>query len=827
MQTLIDLIEAAARDFGDRPAMTLRAGLRDQVWSYAQLWRATNTVAARLAEQGVKQGDRVLLYAPNSPQFVAALLGVMLRGAIPVPLDLSSTQGFIDKVAQDTEAVALIGDLKPGLTALPQYSFAELLQESGAQYSGPRPQPDDTAEIIYTSGTTGNPKGVVLTHANIVASALSATVMVPPSADWRLLSLLPLTHMFEQTVGLFGPLMHGAVIHYGISRQSAAIRKAMQRYRINVMIVVPQLMSHMLQGIQREIQRNGREQAWVRAHGVAPHLPMRLRRLLFREIHARLGGALEFFLCGGAYLPPDTERIWERMGVKVIQGYGATECAPLIACNTPQARQPGSVGQPAAGVEVRIAQDGEIQVHGQNVFSGYWRNQTASQGVFSADGWYCTGDLGEFDSAGRLIVKGRKKDMVVLPSGMNVFLEDIEHVLNQQPGIRSSVVVEVPKQNGEIGFTSVVLAEAGSAAASIETAIQNANAQLAPYQRLSGFSLWDKEDFPRTAIGKLKRHEVRTWLEKRGSDASPPPASAVAAAPLQQLLAELSGIEAATITQQSDLTLDLGLSSLARVELALLLEEKFSVLIEDADLAQVQKVAQLSELIERGGSVTPSAEIAIWPLESASRFARCVLQALILFSVHRLVARPFMVEGVEQLSKLELPALFISNHASHVDTVSIIRALPSPVRRKLAVAAAADYFFKFPVIGAVTSLFMNTFPFSREGAVRKSLEYCGYLADQKWSVLIYPEGTRSTTGELLPFKLGIGLLATQMQVPVVPIVVTGGRDVLPKGRAVPRPAPVTVRFGPPLRFTEKDDPVDVSRRLHQTVAELMAALPKS
>lgn len=821
MQTLIDLVSDAAARFDDRPAMTLRAGLRDQVWSHAKLWQSVQTVAQRLQERGVGQGDCVLLFAPNSPQYVASLLGIMLRGAIAVPLDLGSTAEFIGKVAEDTGAVALVGNAPAGFAKLPCHSFADLLAGPAAAYEGPRPQPGDTAEIIYTSGTTGNPKGVMLSHANIVASAVSATAMVRPAQDWRMLSLLPLSHMFEQSVGLFGPLMHGALIHYGISRQTAAIGKAMRRYRINVVVAVPQLLSHMLQGIERGVRRNDRGPAWERAHRLAPSLPFRLRRLLFRKVHSQLGGELAMFLCGGAYLPPDIETAWERMGIEVIQGYGATECAPLIACHTRESRLPGSVGRPVPGVEVRIAEDGEIQARGANVFAGYWRNESASAAAL-ADGWYCTGDLGEFDAAGRLCIKGRKKDRVVLPSGMNVFLEDIEAVLNRQPGVRASVAVDVKKPNGEIGFAAVLLMEEGSGDVA-EEAIRLANAELAPHQRLGAAKVWDKEDFPRTAIGKLKRHAVKAWLEQQGDTAVAPPVHAQTdVSPLQRVLAELSGIEAAAISPQSDLTLDLGLSSLARVELALLLEENFNVVIEDADLAAVEKVAQLEALIARGGSAQISHEIAGWPLGRAAGFARRALQALILFPVHRLVARPFRIEGLEHLRELETPALFIANHASHVDTVSIIRALPGDMRRRLAVAAAQDYFFRYPVVGAFTSLLMNTFPFSREGAVRSSLEYCGFLADQNWSVLIYPEGTRSTTGELLPFKLGIGLLATQMQVPVVPITVSGGREVLPKGRAMPRPAPVTVRFGEAVRFDETDDPMQVAGRLRQAVSELMA-----
>lgn len=822
MQTLIDLVAEAAARFQEQPALTMRQGLRDQVWSHARLWQSIQTVACRLQELGIGAGDRVLLLAPNSPHYVAGLLGIMLRGGIAVPLDLGSTPEFIDKVARHTRAVALVGNSAAAPPAVPGHSFADLLAAFPQTYAGPLPQEGDIAEIIFTSGTTSHPKGVMLSHANILASIRSATTMVRPDRDWRLLSLLPLSHMFEQTVGLFGPLQHGALIHYGVPRQSAAIGKALRRYRINVMVAVPQLLVHMLQGIERGVRRDGHQRVWESAHCLAPHLPFGLRRRLFGRVHAQLGGRLEAFLCGGAYLPPEVQLAWERLGVRAVQGYGATECAPLIACNTLDSRLPGSVGYPAPGVQVRIAPDGEIQVQGANVFSGYWHDETASASALLDGGWYCTGDLGEFDAAGHLFIRGRKKDRVTLSSGMNVFLEDIEGVLNRQPGVRASVVVDVQKPNGETGFSAVLLLEAGGADRA-EAVVRQANAELAMQQRISGIHVWEREDFPRTAIGKLKRHAVRDWLmQSKSSDAAPAMPAQAGIPLLQRLLAELSGIEATAISAQSDLTLDLGLSSLARVELAQLLEENFNVPIEDADLAQVEKVAQLEALIEHGGSAPARYPVPVWPLQPLAGRVRRLLQAWLLFPVHGLFARPFRVEGLEHLDGLEQPALLISNHASHIDTVSIIRALPEPLRHHLAVAAAQDYFFRHRLVGSFISLLMNTFPFSREAAIRSSLEHCGYLADLGWSVLIFPEGTRSTTGELLPFRLGIGLLATQMQVPVVPITVLGGCDVLPKGHAVPRAAPITVRFGAPLRFSGQDNPTETALRLQQVVAGLMA-----
>ena len=825
MNTLIDLVAGAATRYGEQPALVLRVGLRDQVWSYRCLWQACNVVAQELSEvYGIRPGQRVLLLGPNSPAYVASLLGIMLAGAIAVPLDLASPPDLIERVAADTEAAALMTDQGvEGAMQLPRLPLATLPDRVDVPDFATRPQAHDVAEIIYTSGTTGRPKGVVLSHANIVASIRSARALVPCRQPWRLLSLLPLSHMFEQTVGLFEPLGIGASIHYGVSRQSAAIRRAMQRYRINVLVVVPRLLGHMLQGMEREVRRAGLWQAWQRAHRLAPRLPMPLRRRLFRRAHRQLGGALDIVMCGGASLSPDLELAWERLGVRVIQGYGASECAPLIAGNSLDRRRPGSVGRAAPGVEVRLAEDGEILVRGANVFSGYWRNEAATREVFDADAWYRTGDLGELDADGLLTIKGRRKDMVVLPTGMNVFLEDIEDVLAGQPEVQACVVQDVARPGGEVGFTAVILPREAVNRAGAEAAVRNANLQLAPHQRISGLEIWQQADFPRTAIGKLKRHEVRAWLERKSKTAREEAACLDNAdsGVLQRLLSDLSGIAATAIKPESDLDLDLGLGSLARVELALLLEETFGVLIDDNDLARVRQVAELAALVEQGGSAAAGIEIPVWPLEPGASGIRVALQHLLLFPVHRLLARPFRVEGLEHLQGLAAPALFIANHSSHIDTVSIIRALPAPLRKRLAVAAAADYFFRVPSVGRLTSLLMNTFPFSREGAVRTSLEHCGRLADQGWSVLIYPEGTRSTTGALLPFKLGVGLLAAELHVPVVPVAVFGGPAVLPKGSFLPRPGPLRVRFGAPMQVAAGSAPTTLTLELRDRVATLL------
>ncbi|UCF76820.1 MAG: AMP-binding protein [Betaproteobacteria bacterium] len=820
MSTLVNLLENSARDYGGATALVMRAGLRDDRWSYERLWHAACAVGAYLREQrGLQPGDRVLLCAPNQPRLVATLLGAMLARLVPVPLDPFSAAEFAARVARDTESALFINGTSLEVPGVAQIALANLPVDATPPRMLERPTAGDIAEIVYTSGTTGRPKGVVLTHANIWANMLSADQLIPHSKRWRLLSLLPLSHMMEQTVGLFGQLYRGSTIVYGVAHHPAAVLKALRRYRIVAMVVVPQVLLHMLHALEHEVQRRGLTRLWQWQNRLAVHLPLSGRRLLWHRLLREMGGELDIFISGGAALPSELGLAWERLGIPVVQGYGATECAPVITGNTLARRVPDSVGRPVVGLELRLAENSEVQVRGASVFSGYWRNEEATRDAFTPDGWYRTGDIAATDAAGNLFIKGRLKNMVVLPSGLNVFLEDLEAICLEQTGVRNCVVIDTQGARGGTTFTAVVIGECD------EDAMRSVNARLAEHQRLGAVVHWEGDDFPRTRLGKIKRAEVRSWLEQRDRRGTAPRADVVVVesqeTKLARVLSEVSGVTAQHITGASNLNLDLALTSLSRVELALAIEESFGVVLDDGELAGIETVAQLASLLERGGSAEASYELPAWPVRAPARAARALLQVSLLFPAHALLARPFSIVDREKLAELELPALFIANHASHVDTVSILRALPRRIRRALAVAAAADYFYRFAVLGWLASLFLNTFSFSREGAVRASLEHCGELADDGWSLLIYPEGTRSPSGDLLPFKSGIALLATGLDVPVVPIAVLGGHGVLPKGRILPRPGPVRVVFGTPLRLRHGIELEAAVSQMRGAVAELM------
>jgi len=516
MQTLVDLLARSAERFDSAPAVSL-FGREPWTWSYRELWDQSRRAATYLRNSGVAEGDRIVLWGPNRPEWVTTFFGAMIVGAIVVPLDVRSREDLLVRLEEQTEPVHLIlGAEQAGSLqgAHPPITRLEELRERQANLTPAEVDLgaislSDTVELVFTSGTTGSPKGVILTHTNIMADVRGARPAYPPTPKNHVLSLLPLSHMFEQTAGLFVPLTGGSSITYVSSLRPDVIFNAMQWSHTTNMGCVPQVLALFRDGILREVRKQGREATFNRLHTVARWLPLRARRLLFRPVHTRMGGSFEYFVSGGARLDPGLARWWEEMGFKVCQGYGMTEAAPVVTCHTLKRRDPESVGQPLPGVEVRIAEDGEILVRGANLSPGYWRHPEMTAEAF-VDGWYKTGDLGAFDHHGNLTLRGRKKNMIVKANGLNVYPEDIENVLLADPRVKNVVVLGLPEDD-DVEAHAVLLGVPPEQAAQV---VKAANALLAPHQRIGGFTVWPDEEFPITPTLKVKRAEVADRLEE-------------------------------------------------------------------------------------------------------------------------------------------------------------------------------------------------------------------------------------------------------------------------------------------------------------------------
>ncbi len=528
-RTLIDLLETAVARYGDRPALGVRHDDGSTTtWTYRDLDRRSRIAAWRLRALDLEPGDRILTWSPSTPELPAAYFGAMHARLVIVPLDLRMSSDAIDTIVRASGARHLVlgtgrdapDPREAGLADFPTTTVDVLTAEPAAddpafpvdwearQAAWKRPAADDLFELVFTSGTTGTPKGVRLAHDNVVASIESFHRIVPPM-EHRIVSLLPLSHLLEQAVALYYALDVGADVLYVRSRNPRVIFDALRDHRVTSMVVVPQVLDLFWSAIEREIAKRGRTATVERLRGIARRLPFAIRRVLFRSIHQQLGGHFRLFLSSGAFLPPALQGAWEDIGVTVLQGYGTTETG-TGACGTLADHEPGTVGRVPEGIEMRIAPDGEIQFRGRSVFKGYWNAPELTAQAFTDDGWYRTGDLGRYDSEGRLILSGRIKDMIVLPNGFNVYPEDIENAL-RIADVRDAVVVETAPGRIEAVVLALEGEDVPATKARIEVAVKAANAALGPNQRIAGWRRWPDEDFPRTHTLKIKRDPIRKW----------------------------------------------------------------------------------------------------------------------------------------------------------------------------------------------------------------------------------------------------------------------------------------------------------------------------
>jgi long-chain acyl-CoA synthetase len=543
--TLLGRFEDAVARFGDRPALSLRteegAGLR---YSFRELDRRGRIAAWRLDRLGLQPGDRLLTWSPSTPALAAVYLGAMRKRLVLVPLDLRMSAEAITNIVRRAEPGHLIlgtGRDAPdptgvGLGTFPTTTVEDLAADPDASFppdweaqlrAWDAPKPDEIWNLIFTSGTTGTPKGVMLAHDNVAATIATAHKVIPPM-DHRVVSLLPMSHLFEQAIGMLYALETGAHILYVRSRNPRVIFEALREHRVTSMIVVPQILDLFWSAIEREVDKQGRRKLFDRLRAIARRLPMPVRRLIFRRVHAQLGGSMRLFVSSGAFLPPSLQQAWEDLGITVIQGYGSSENG-FGTCTTLRDHGLGTVGRPIPPVELRIADDGEVLFRGPTLFKGYWDDAAATDRVVDDEGWYHSGDIGHLDPAGRLVLSGRTKDRIVLPNGFKVYPEDLENAL-RNAGIRDSVMIET-----EAGRIEAVILAAGVGAVprpgaahvdidpaalkgSVDAALKEANGVLGPQQRIAGWRLWPEDDFPRTHTLKVKRDLIRQWV----ADGSPP-----------------------------------------------------------------------------------------------------------------------------------------------------------------------------------------------------------------------------------------------------------------------------------------------------------------
>lgn len=824
MQTLIDLFNTfEAR--GDKTAFVNRTGVRRIKVSYREFHDLALKMANLLAQSGVEPGDRVILWGPNSSWWAAAYWGIIIRGAVAVPVDFMSDLARADSIRTLTGAkVVLQSRFKPErMTAAVSLLLEELqylLEEIEPIGERASPAPEDLAQLIYTSGTTGNPKGVILTHKNLIANMIQINLQVPIiTSEFTFLSLLPLSHMFEQMGGFFTPLYRGAAIVYLRTLKPSAIMEALGEEDIYVIMSVPRLMQLLKTSVEREFEEKHLSAPLRLVSQLAARLPKAVRRILFFPVQNRFGGNFTVFVSGGAPLEPEVFNFWSSMGFTVLEGYGLTETSPVLCVNTMERQVAGSVGPPLPGVEVRI-EGKEILARGDNVFPGYYENEEASRAAFTDDGWFRTGDLGEIGPDGWLVIKGREKELIVTGSGVNVYPDELEAVLNRIAGVKESCVIGVEKGGGE--EVHAVLIPDGSGIAP-EEIIAQANRGLDALQQITGFTVWSEPEFPKTTTLKIKKFAVKEEVEKgpEGGDA------AVSRDSLLNLLARVTGTGAAQIREESLLAADLGLTSIDRVELVSFLEQEYRFDIEDSQIGPETRVSDLREMIAKREKLTRRDHFRFWTNARFFRGVRIVWDTLF----HAPLFRKFVtleVRGLDHLKNLGGPVFFVANHLSYVDQPAVMFALPAEIRHKTATAAWKEFFFgDFHGVDRILrrlsyeygTVLFNLFPLPQSQGFSGSLAYMGKLADAGVNILIFPEGEHSLDGKLHPFHPGLGIMVKEVGIPVVPIRISGTDQVLPHDARFPRRGTVTVTFGEPLRF-RFEEPAEIVEKTRLAVEKL-------
>jgi len=788
-------------------------GFRSRGYTYAEVARAARGLAARLHALGIRKGDTIVFWSENRPEWIVAFWGCLLNGIVVVPIDYRSSPDFLARVSRIVAArLILVGQDVPPLAAsitVPVWKLHELEWHDGVPPVVAISR-DDVAEIIFTSGATAEPKGVVITHRNVMANIVPVEREILKYRKWgtpffplRFLNLLPLSHMFGQAMATFIPPMLPGVVIFMRGFNPVEIVTLVKRRRISVVVSVPKI----LDVLREHVLRTAPE-----ANTPGPKQHFALRWWRYRRIHRAFGMKFWAFIVGAAPLDGELEAFWSELGFAVIQGYGLTETAPIVTLNHPFGMKKGSVGKAIAGVEVKIAPDGEVLVRGENVTKGYFNAAEETARAFE-DGWFHTGDIGEVGADGQLYIRGRKKEIIVTPEGLKVFPEDVERVLNHIPGVHDSAVVGVAIGSEERVHAVLLLAPGVDP----EAVIRQANAALDDHQKIRRALVWPEPELPRTeGTRKLKRAAIRDWVKSGGTAPRLVQAGGDA---LAALVAKYAG--RTDLSPQTTLE-ELGLSSLDRVELMVALEDVFQTRIDEGSFSEARDLGGLRALMDRAAtSDTPPAEPVDFPAWNRSWPARAVRRVNLSAWILPL-ARVFAwmrVVGLEHLRDLDGPVIFASNHQSFMDGPVIMAALPARWRHTLAPAMGKEMFAAhfFPAQHGrlawftnslnyyLAVLLFNAFPLpQREAGARQTLRYIGELLASGNSVLIFPEGRRSETGVIDTFRPGIGMIASRLGASVVPVRLDGLQHVLRVGWRMARPGRVRVAFGPPLRLVGED-----------------------
>jgi long-chain acyl-CoA synthetase len=820
----------------------------DGLWktvTYSEFLSLAKGISAQISEVGVVPGDRIAIISENGPRWCSAYVAILFCRGIAVPVDMQLGPKEISNILSDSGARIIFFGSKTGAAVSEAIERSpvkgiDLDSMNIGQPTAFEPafdaDPDDIASIIYTSGTTGNPKGVMLTHRNFCSDASALIQAGLVTSDDNVLSILPMHHTYPFMCTFLVPVFLGGSITFGASLKAADLVSSIRDGGVTVVVGVPRLFEMIRNGIMAKLRDRKILSSLLL---VLMRLCGALRRsidinpgkLIFGAVHKNFR-KVRFFASGGARLDPGIMADLEAVGFTVLEGYGLTETSPVITFNPAAKRKPGSTGKALPGAELRIA-DGEIAVRGPMVMAGYYRNDRATEEAIR-DGWFYTGDLGNIDHEGYLFITGRKKEVIVLSSGKNIYPEEAEKAYLHIPLIKEMGVTSLERNGIAESIQAIIVPDLeyakkhniGNIAETLKWELDEVTSRLPEYMRIHGFTLCS-EPLPRTPLGKLRRFMLRDILAGAitGREGRPADASLQQDEVGQKVVGCVEAVmgEKVPLRLEDNLELDLGFDSLKRIEFISSLEEAFSVSLPATFISDVQTVGDVvsslkeytgGKRLDRAGGVTWK-EILEKELAEEDRrqaqFSHGLIESSIvhmLISAMKLLFKLYFrmsINGRENIPERG-PYILAANHASYLDGFLMAAALPFPTFENLYLLGISRFF-----TGRVKQLFArisHVIPIDAETYLNRALQMSSYVLNQGKSICIFPEGGRSFGGELMPFKKGVGIISIERKIPVIPVYIKGSAEALPRGAAFIVPAKIRVTFGKPFGIDE----IDIKRK---------------
>ncbi|MEK6335842.1 MAG: AMP-binding protein [Acidobacteriota bacterium] len=841
---LVELFETTTKRHATRVAMRIERDGRNEQYTYADLRELATRAAAFFASHKIAAGSRVMLFSHNAPEWGMTYFGVLKAGATCIPVDPESSAKEVVNFARAGEASGIVISQKlkdehpdlpdklkaAGLEGVKFWTFDDVFELPDEKTEDERiallPQrvtAQSVASLIFTSGTTGRPKGVMLSHRNLTSMVSMLAAIFDMDTSDGVLSVLPLHHTFEFSTGFLTPLSRGAQITYLPELTSEHLAKAIKNGHVTGMVGVPALWELLHRRIKNRLHDSGkwvgetadllmRFNAWLR-----DQTPLNFGQLIFYPIHEGMGGRIRYFISGGSALNEKVQRDFQGLGFTILEGYGLTEASPVLTVTRPENRMlAGTVGKSLPGVEVRISDPdpsgvGEVIARGPNVMLGYFGNEEATREAL-VDRWLYTGDLGRLDDEGNLYLVGRSKEIIVDTNGKNVYPDEVEEVYQDSPYIKELSVIGLPDGIGEKVACLVVPDPEYDIALSrtelrkkIEEHFREVSAKLPYYKRVKVMHFTDDE-LPRTATRKVKRREVLNLMQQMEEGVQPDPSAADEAITsdafwLLDIVATVSSRANDEVSINTRMG-DLGFDSLMFVELATAIENAGGSLTAPERLNEVQDVRELLTVVSRQPTSSTKREAAKLKLEpekddeiQVPEFLKTIGNKTVDLAQRALYER---LLRTKYEGKTNIPyhtnCIVAANHSSHLD-MGLVKMALGDAGEELVALAAADYFFDTKYKRAYMENFTNLVPMERSGSLRQSLRHARSYLDRGYNALIFPEGTRSMSGQMADFKPVIGYLALASRVGILPVYLRGTYEAFPKGSTFLKSRDVGARIG--------------------------------